>query len=89
MLLITIGVILVQLYQFFCDYLIYPAFFQVFFTVKGQSVYEIRKNQIDMGKLERLILENFKSYKGKHIIGPFTPFTAIIGPNGCGMYNID
>ena len=38
-----------------------------------------------MGYLERLELENFKSYKGKHIIGPFKKgFTAIIGPNGCG-----
>lgn len=41
------------------------------------------------GLLERLVLENFKSYKGKHIIGPFTHFTAIIGPNGCGMYNLN
>ena len=39
----------------------------------------------DMGILERLILEDFKSYKGKHI-GPFSRFTAIIGPNGCGLY---
>lgn len=37
-----------------------------------------------MGYLERLELENFKSYKGSHTIGPFTRFTAIIGPNGCG-----
>lgn len=37
-----------------------------------------------MGYLERLELENFKSYKGKHTIGPFMRFTAIIGPNGCG-----
>ena len=40
---------------------------------------------IIMGYLERLELENFKSYRGKHIIGPFKKgFTAIIGPNGCG-----
>ena len=37
-----------------------------------------------MGYLQRLELENFKSYKGKHTIGPFKRFTAIIGPNGCG-----
>lgn len=37
-----------------------------------------------MGFLERLELENFKSYKGRHTIGPFMRFTAIIGPNGCG-----
>ena len=37
-----------------------------------------------MGYLDRLEIENFKSYKGKHVIGPFKRFTAIIGPNGCG-----
>lgn len=37
-----------------------------------------------MGYLQRLELENFKSYKGKHTVGPFKRFTAIIGPNGCG-----
>ena len=39
-----------------------------------------------MGYLQRLELENFKSYKGKHTIGPFKRFTAIIGPNGCGEW---
>ncbi|EHB08757.1 Structural maintenance of chromosomes protein 1A [Heterocephalus glaber] len=29
-------------------------------------------------------MENFKSYKGLQIIGPFQRFTAIIGPNGSG-----
>jgi structural maintenance of chromosome 1 len=37
-----------------------------------------------MGKLERIEVENFKSYKGKQIIGPFYDFTAVIGPNGAG-----
>ncbi|EDO49596.1 predicted protein [Nematostella vectensis] len=41
-----------------------------------------------MGFLERLELENFKSYKGNHTIGPFYRFTAIIGPNGCGKSNL-
>lgn len=41
-----------------------------------------------MGYLQRLELENFKSYKGKHTIGPFKRFTAIIGPNGCGKSNL-
>ena len=40
-----------------------------------------------MGYLQRLELENFKSYKGKHTIGPFKRFTAVIGPNGCGNYS--
>lgn len=31
---------------------------------------------------------NFKSYRGKHCIGPFTELTAIIGPNGSGKSNL-
>ena len=34
--------------------------------------------------LIRLELENFKSYKGRQTIGPFTRFSAVIGPNGAG-----
>ncbi|CAD6191986.1 unnamed protein product [Caenorhabditis auriculariae] len=41
-----------------------------------------------MGMLHKLELENFKSYKGKHTIGPFSKFTAIIGPNGSGKSNM-
>lgn len=36
------------------------------------------------GHLEKLEIANFKSYRGKHVIG-FSSFSAIIGPNGCGM----
>lgn len=36
------------------------------------------------GRLDRLEVENFKSYLGKHVIGPFDDFTCIIGPNGAG-----
>ncbi|XP_002735243.1 structural maintenance of chromosomes protein 1A-like [Saccoglossus kowalevskii] len=41
-----------------------------------------------MGFLKLLEVENFKSYKGRQIIGPFKPFTAIIGPNGAGKSNL-
>uniref|UniRef100_A0A9J8B552 Structural maintenance of chromosomes protein 1A n=1 Tax=Cyprinus carpio carpio TaxID=630221 RepID=A0A9J8B552_CYPCA len=37
-----------------------------------------------MGYLKLIEIENFKSYKGRQIIGPFHKFTAIIGPNGSG-----
>jgi hypothetical protein len=37
-----------------------------------------------MGRLDRLEVENFKSYNGRHTIGPFRSFSAIIGPNGSG-----
>ena len=37
-----------------------------------------------MGFLKLIEIENFKSYKGRQIVGPFRTFTAIIGPNGSG-----
>ncbi|TBU10506.1 SMC-like chromosome segregation protein [Hamiltosporidium tvaerminnensis] len=38
--------------------------------------------------LEKIEVENFKSYNGKCIIGPFTKYTCIVGPNGSGKSNI-
>lgn len=38
--------------------------------------------------LVRIELQDFKSYRGHHVIGPFTPFTSIIGPNGAGKSNL-
>ncbi|OII71847.1 uncharacterized protein cubi_00655 [Cryptosporidium ubiquitum] len=39
--------------------------------------------------IKELIIENFKSYKGKHIIGPFSKgLTCIVGPNGSGKSNL-
>ncbi|UYV72662.1 K02A2.6-like [Cordylochernes scorpioides] len=40
-----------------------------------------------MGYLKFIKVENFKSYKGKQVIGELKPFTAIIGPNGSGKSN--
>jgi RecF/RecN/SMC N terminal domain len=38
--------------------------------------------------IKAISTENFKSYYGKKILGPFDQkFTAIIGPNGCGKSN--
>uniref|UniRef100_A0A8R1DV70 Structural maintenance of chromosomes protein 1 n=1 Tax=Caenorhabditis japonica TaxID=281687 RepID=A0A8R1DV70_CAEJA len=45
-------------------------------------------NHPGKGTLHTLEIENFKSYKGKHLIGPFSRFTAIIGPNGSGKSNL-
>lgn len=36
----------------------------------------------------RIEVENFKSYRGKHLIGPFTWFSSVIGPNGSGKSNV-
>jgi structural maintenance of chromosome 1 len=41
-----------------------------------------------VGRIDRLEVENFKSYKGHQQIGPFKNFTAIIGPNGSGKSNV-
>lgn len=41
-----------------------------------------------MGRLDRLILVDFKSYQGEQVIGPFLNFTAIVGPNGAGKSNL-
>eukprot|EP00316_Scyphosphaera_apsteinii_P022800 CAMPEP_0119313214 /NCGR_PEP_ID=MMETSP1333-20130426/28260_1 /TAXON_ID=418940 /ORGANISM="Scyphosphaera apsteinii, Strain RCC1455" /LENGTH=1316 /DNA_ID=CAMNT_0007317997 /DNA_START=36 /DNA_END=3986 /DNA_ORIENTATION=- len=40
------------------------------------------------GRIDRIELENFKSYAGHQIIGPFMDFTAVIGPNGAGKSNL-
>lgn len=40
------------------------------------------------GRIDRLEVENFKSYKGHQQIGPFKNFTAIVGPNGSGKSNL-
>lgn len=34
--------------------------------------------------LKHIEVDNFKSYKGKLIIGPLKSFTAVVGPNGSG-----
>lgn len=36
------------------------------------------------GRIDRLEIQNFKSYGGRQVIGPFGDFTAVIGPNGAG-----
>ncbi|KAJ3134598.1 Structural maintenance of chromosomes protein 1 [Geranomyces variabilis] len=41
-----------------------------------------------MGRLVELEVENFKSYRGKQVIGPFHNFTSVIGPNGSGKSNL-
>jgi structural maintenance of chromosome 1 len=43
---------------------------------------------VGQGKIHRLEVDNFKSYKGFQTIGPFCNFTAIIGPNGAGKSNL-
>ena len=44
--------------------------------------------QTPPGRILHLEMENFKSYKGHQLVGPFKDFTAIIGPNGAGKSNL-
>jgi structural maintenance of chromosome 1 len=41
-----------------------------------------------LGRIVQLTVENFKSYRGTQVIGPFHSFTAVIGPNGSGKSNL-
>ncbi|KAG5466933.1 hypothetical protein LSCM1_01110 [Leishmania martiniquensis] len=41
-----------------------------------------------LSKIHRVELDNFKSYYGKAVIGPFKDFTCIVGPNGAGKSNL-
>ncbi|XP_063784967.1 structural maintenance of chromosomes protein 1B isoform X1 [Pseudophryne corroboree] len=41
-----------------------------------------------MGVLSHLILEDFKSWRGRQIIGAFRRFNCVIGPNGSGKSNL-
>ncbi|KAM9815022.1 structural maintenance of chromosomes protein 1B [Syngnathus typhle] len=41
-----------------------------------------------MGYLTQLAVENFKTWRGKQVIGPFLEFSCIIGPNGSGKSNV-
>ncbi|XP_010774954.1 structural maintenance of chromosomes protein 1A-like, partial [Notothenia coriiceps] len=41
-----------------------------------------------MGYLKQIEIENFKSWRGKNVIGPFMRFNCIIGPNGSGKSNV-
>ncbi|KAH3675464.1 hypothetical protein WICMUC_002753 [Wickerhamomyces mucosus] len=39
--------------------------------------------------INKLVLNNFKSYAGTQVIGPFhTSFSAVVGPNGSGKSNV-
>ncbi|XP_022555369.1 structural maintenance of chromosomes protein 1-like isoform X1 [Brassica napus] len=44
--------------------------------------------QTPPGRILHLEMENFKSYKGHQLVGPFKDFTANIGPNGAGKSNL-
>lgn len=40
------------------------------------------------GRVDEVILENFKSYGGRVRVGPLQKFTCVVGPNGAGKSNL-
>lgn len=50
-------------------------------TAAGQE-----PSENDVAFLHFIEMENFKSYRGHVIVGPLKQFTAVIGPNGSGIF---
>ena len=50
---------------------------------------EVQKpHSVERLMIDKIVLENFKSYKNKKVIGPFhKSFNTIVGPNGSGKSN--
>lgn len=55
---------------------------------KGTQSQKSQKQKKDKLKLHKIVLENFKSFEGKHEIGYFLNFSVVLGPNGSGKSNI-
>ena len=53
--------------------------FQFFFGKIEIKVFDFEIRKSTMGRLQYLEVDNFKSYMGKQIVGPFHNFTCIIG----------
>ncbi|AMD22913.1 HHR144Wp [Eremothecium sinecaudum] len=54
-----------------------------------QRIYDAKQSKKDRLCIKTLILNNFKSYYGEQIVGPFnSSFSAIVGPNGSGKSNV-
>lgn len=45
-------------------------------------------NNIRLKHIRYITVTNFKSFAGRHEVGPFTDLTAVIGPNGGGKSNV-
>lgn len=56
-----------------------------------QKIYDAQQNQTRHTRLciHQLILQDFKSYAGRQVVGPFNAsFSAVVGPNGSGKSNV-
>ena len=56
---------------------------------KKEFFFKEKKGPVRRLMIQEIILENFKSYAGKQVIGPFHKrFTSVVGPNGSGKSNL-
>lgn len=56
-----------------------------------QRLYDAEHNQRNVARLciDKLVLQDFKSYAGRQVVGPFhSSFSAVVGPNGSGKSNV-
>jgi len=45
-------------------------------------------NEAGAVRLDRIEIENFKSYAGRQVVGPLMDMNAVVGPNGSGKSNL-
>ncbi|AGO13952.1 AaceriAGR089Cp [[Ashbya] aceris (nom. inval.)] len=54
-----------------------------------QRLYDTKQKKVERLCIRTLVLENFKSYAGRQVVGPFhSSFSAVVGPNGSGKSNV-
>ncbi|AET39374.1 condensin subunit SMC4 Ecym_4311 [Eremothecium cymbalariae DBVPG len=54
-----------------------------------QKIYDGKQTTTKRLSIKNLILNNFKSYAGVQVVGPFhSSFSAVVGPNGSGKSNV-
>lgn len=56
-----------------------------------QKLYDAEQSQRNAARLciNKLVLQDFKSYAGRQVVGPFhSSFSAVVGPNGSGKSNV-
>ncbi|CAL9738321.1 structural maintenance of chromosomes protein 4 [Monosporozyma servazzii] len=57
-----------------------------------QKLYDAQQAKVSKKErlfIHQLVMNNFKSYAGSQVIGPFDPsFSAVVGPNGSGKSNV-
>lgn len=57
--------------------------------IELRKLYNSQQNYTKRLCIHKLVLNNFKSYAGEQVVGPFhSSFSAVVGPNGSGKSNV-